>query len=301
MAKSPYPGVSQVTSILKELLVRLPPEQAAPFWAKAAERALALMPDKPQVIIPGEPFFTMQALGELTEQLPPDQARDLSARAIRKALDVMAKSSDVNFQFQLVRGLGGLARHLPPAEAARAAQAILDVMASDITTSPYIMLIRADVLGKLAERVPPEESARVTRVVIGLMAKTPADPRRLSSFAPALGRLAQRLPPDEAADLCAKTAVLLLDEPTRFNRVSLNDNDAAEDLGRLAARCRDQDLVDLLKHPFAVGPARTTLLAALNKRLGQDFKSRWDLVVWLRQHRPDLDLTSPPRHLGQGP
>jgi hypothetical protein len=300
MASSPYPGVPQVTHILKELLVRLPPEQAAKLWAKAAERALVLMPDKPQPISPGEPYFTMQALGELTERLPPDQASDLSARAVRKALDAMAKFKDANFQFQAARGLAGFARRLPPAEAARAEQVILDQMAGDLTASPYMMLIRADVLGKLAERLPPEEGARTARVVVGLMAKIPDDPYRLSAFAPALARLAERLPPGEAADLCAKTAVLLLHEPGRFtSRSPMSDNDAAQDLGRMAAHCRDQDLVDLLKHPFAVDLARTTLLAVLDKRLGQDFKSRWDLVVWLRQHRPDLDLTSPPRHLGQ--
>jgi hypothetical protein len=299
MAKSPYPGVPQVTYLLKELLARLPPEQAAKFWSRAAERALVLMPDKPQPINPGEPFFTMQALGELTERLPPDQASDLSARAVRKALDVMAKFSEVSFQFQLVRGLGGLARHLPPAEAARAARAVLDRMAGDPTASPYMVLIRAEVLGKLAERLAPDEADRAARAVGSLTAKSAGDPYRLSAYAPALGRLAKRLPPDEAADLCARTAVLLLDEPVRFTSGSpMSDNDAAQDLGRLAEHCRDQDLVDLLKHPFAVGRARTTLLAVLNKRLNQDFKSRWDLVEWLRQHRPDLDLTSPPRHLG---
>jgi hypothetical protein len=300
MASSPFPGVPQVTYVLKELLVRLPSEQAAKLWVRAAERALVLMPDKPQPINPGEPFFTMQALGELTERLPPEQASALSVRAVRKALDLLAKFNEANFQFQVARGLGGLARHLPPAEAARAARAVLDQMAGD-PGSPYMLLIRAEVLGKLAEQLPPEEGARTARAVVGLMAKTSGDPHRLSALAPALGRLAQWLPPDEAADLCAKTAVLLLDEPARFNRVSLNDNDAAQDLSRLAARCRDQDLVDLLKHPFAVGLARTTLQTALNQRLVQDFKSRWDLVVWVPQHRPDLDLTSPPRHLGQGP
>jgi hypothetical protein len=43
---------------------------------------------------------------------------------------------------------------------------------------------------------------------------------------------------------------------------------------------------------------RDAVRAALNKRLKQNFATHWELVDWLRQHRPDLDLTSPPRRSG---
>jgi hypothetical protein len=56
-----------------------------------------------------------------------------------------------------------------------------------------------------------------------------------------------------------------------------------------------QVLVDLLKHPLCVGPARRVVLDQLQRRYGQPFADQWDFVRFARRHQPDLDLTSPPR------
>ena len=77
--------------------------------------------------------------------------------------------------------------------------------------------------------------------------------------------------------------------PTLVTRAALE-----KAVGKLAERCGEQEQVELLKHPFCVGASRDGVRAALNKRLKQNFRTHWALVAWLRQHRPDLNLTSPP-------
>ena len=57
----------------------------------------------------------------------------------------------------------------------------------------------------------------------------------------------------------------------------------------------DESLVELLKHPACVGLMREAVLRELGRQHGRSFRSVWDAVAWLQQHRPDLDLTSPPR------
>ena len=57
----------------------------------------------------------------------------------------------------------------------------------------------------------------------------------------------------------------------------------------------DESLVELLKHPACVGLMREAVLRELGRQHGRSFRSVWDAVAWLQEHRPDIDLNSPPR------
>jgi hypothetical protein len=292
LAKNPTSGwLGRVAPFLKELLARLPAEQASRLWTRVAEWAGDLTPEKPRPGLPSnETFAFLWTLREVAEHLPPDQASGLCTGVGRKALHLMATSPDGSFRDELGRGLAELAAWLPPDEAVQASTALLDRIASDRSASPAVMSL-GEAAGKVAERLSPEEASRAARRVADLMTQGGGGIR----FASALGTLAGHLPPDGAADLCASSAVLLLDAPDSVIGVGA-PRDEGKRLRRLAEHCRDQELIALLLHPFAVGTKRSTLLGVVNKRLGQEFRSRWELVDWLRQHRPDLDLASPPRH-----
>jgi hypothetical protein len=76
---------------------------------------------------------------------------------------------------------------------------------------------------------------------------------------------------------------------------STNYGSPMNDFKALTARLDPQQLADLLKNPFCVGPARDTVLQQLSRQLHRPFADVWDFVAWAERHEPDLDLHTPPR------
>src|SRR5262249_50135690 len=66
------------------------------------------------------------------------------------------------------------------------------------------------------------------------------------------------------------------------------------DFKALTARLDRQQLADLLKNPFCVGPARDIVLQKLGRQVNRQFATVWDFVAWAEQHEPGLDLHTPP-------
>ena len=56
-----------------------------------------------------------------------------------------------------------------------------------------------------------------------------------------------------------------------------------------------QMLVELLKHPFCVGPARRLVLGQLSRHYGRPFTDQWDLVRFASEQQLGLDFTTPPQ------
>jgi hypothetical protein len=99
--------------------------------------------------------------------------------------------------------------------------------------------------------------------------------------------------PDTAAELARR---LLFQAENR--RPNYNDKDKEVFTSFLALLLRGaslESLVDLLKHPASVGLMREAVLRELGRQHERSFRSVWDAVAWLQQHRPDIDLASPPR------
>jgi hypothetical protein len=63
----------------------------------------------------------------------------------------------------------------------------------------------------------------------------------------------------------------------------------------LPRRFSDQHLVELLKQPLCVGPARRAILDLLESRHGRTFADQWEFVRFAQQQELGLDFTSPPR------
>jgi hypothetical protein len=67
---------------------------------------------------------------------------------------------------------------------------------------------------------------------------------------------------------------------------------------RSPGRFTPQQLTDMLKWPTCVGPAREVVLLSLGQRFGRRFADPCEFADWARQHRPDLNLGSPPERSG---
>jgi hypothetical protein len=66
----------------------------------------------------------------------------------------------------------------------------------------------------------------------------------------------------------------------------------------LAPQRTNQEIINILKNPFCVGVIREDLLRILEQRANRRFADLWDMATWMRQNRPDLDLTTPPLRNG---
>jgi hypothetical protein len=60
-----------------------------------------------------------------------------------------------------------------------------------------------------------------------------------------------------------------------------------------------QQLVELLKMPACVGDKRHLVLDNLGHRYQRRFADLWDFVAWAKEHKPELDLTTPPQRPGR--
>jgi hypothetical protein len=57
----------------------------------------------------------------------------------------------------------------------------------------------------------------------------------------------------------------------------------------------DLDLVELLKRPFVVGPARRVILDQLGYHHQRTFADQWDFIRFAEENKLGLDFMSPPR------
>jgi tRNA A-37 threonylcarbamoyl transferase component Bud32 len=297
-------GFSQAWGNLAE---RLPPQEAA----KATQQVFDLMAANKNSF-GGDLRWNnlLQSWGKLAARLPPPEA----TQAARRLLDLMANNTYPLAVAAFAQELARLAERLPPDEAARlcakAAQHVLALMAKIANPpslnqgAPFWLSTLGQASASLAERLPPDEAARLCakaaqHILDFFIAKTTSPV--LSTY-PAqvqtLPKLAERLGSAEFAGTRARMAQYLLDGISRLDQRSY-PKDALNKLEKawvsIVDSCSDQELVELLKHPGCLDTARDTVRAALNKRVKQNCATHWELVAWLRQHRPDLDLTSPPR------
>jgi hypothetical protein len=67
----------------------------------------------------------------------------------------------------------------------------------------------------------------------------------------------------------------------------------------LPCRISTPQLVELLKHPLFVNEARRIVLDQLGHRYQRRFADLWDFIAWAKEHKPELDLTTPPQRPGR--
>jgi hypothetical protein len=292
------------------LAARLGPEEAARQAAAArhALKAMGKMEDRSTL------YYLAEVVAALAPRLGPEEA----AAAVRQALEAMGNTDDPDASARLARAVAALAPRLRREEAARqaaaAARQVLKVMEKmthpDALSGPmgfgtgaiafrlhkttYAKALSGLVgaVRALAPRLGPEEAAAVARRAVEAIGKT-NDPDSLSGLAEASVALLVQAGPGEISPRtdAVTVAIASLGDPTAgFAALA----PLAEVSHPLPGRFSEQQLVDLLKMPTCQQPVRQVIVEQLGRQCNHPFADQWEFVAWAREHRPDLDLASPP-------
>jgi hypothetical protein len=144
----------------------------------------------------------------------------------------------------------------------------------------------------LAPRLNPDDAALVAGLLAEAMARTSdSDTRRAQ--ARGLQALAVRFNPQEIRPRTYALASAVGNAGSPHGPFAALPA-LAEASRPPPARFTEQQLVDLLKAPTCPAPARQAIAEQLGRQCGRPFADEWQFVEWAREHRPDLDLTSPP-------
>jgi hypothetical protein len=149
-------------------------------------------------------------------------------------------------------------------------------------------LVLAQGVSAVTKGLPPERAevllAPAAQALTAALAKA-TDPTDRWVLAEGLSAAARRLPPD-------RRARQLIDCSGRFLDVSFVLSPA---IGELASGASLERAVEWLKHPLCYGHAAAAILSQIKTSDGKTFRTRWELVEWLRRNRPDIDLSAPPK------
>jgi hypothetical protein len=238
------------------------------------------------------------ALATLAPRLNPEEGSRYAGAAARLVLERMDERTSPERLGELAVALAGLAPGLDPAEASRQARTAVErlVVQMGQTDSESGGELARGVVA-LAPRLDPEEASRQTRSTVQWlfegMGRTTEDDE-LRTRASTVAALASNL---KAPDQIQRGKLLATAVGSGSNPATLFAGLAplAGASRPIPGRFSDQQLVDWLKRPDCPRPARQVFVERLGQQCGQDFANMWEFVEWAQKHRPDLDLTSPPR------
>jgi hypothetical protein len=297
----------ELAKVVPPLAARLGPGEAAPFRARAAEVLTRAMAGP----ISGYDLPNLaQALVVVADGQEPAQALVAFTRALEKTAHPEARR-------ELAEGLAALADRLGPPEAARAADTLLRALTDSADPEALDNLARG--MPAVAVRLERKQAAvDFTRAMARMIDPSPSPrPTRPLRFRTEFGdpaSLSQRL-----AGVLAGSLEDLLTRPgpaeaVRRPAAVLAALSPPEGVARLIAvapllglepvppRCRlsTPELVDLLKEPTCVGPARRVVLDQLGRRYRRPFADHRAFVRFAREQDLGLDFASPPQRLGGG-
>jgi tRNA A-37 threonylcarbamoyl transferase component Bud32 len=209
-----------------------------------------------------------------------------AAAAAQRLLDALDRTSDSAVRLDLAGALAAVAPRLDKAAATAAAPRILDALTKPTPFPDAAESALAQALAAVAERM--DKNAPAAQRILDATAKT-SNPNALRNPAKAQDVVAPR---QDGYGARVAASVFL-------NGIARNpDTPMADDSLRVfqanVALLDCQGKVDLLKHPACVGQARAVVLQQIGKELGRPFDDVWDLVDWLADHAPDVDVLSPP-------
>ena len=318
-AKLGNPGAhEELVQSLSALMARLDPEFAARTAADAVARIKQARMTMDYNII----MCLSRCLPAVAGNLDPKDAAE-AAEAIVQVLGVIKEGH--NALQPLTEGLSALAVRLEPKEAARLNAAAIASLTRAIDlangNSPGSLPYLARSLSAVTARIEGNEAARVTaeaadKFAQALLNANDRDPNVLQVRLQGLSALAARLEPKDASAAAAAIMRVLTKEygetqdqgfgislqpdrtttPTRVLAELLGDGPPREGKGGATKRLMsDQDLVELLKRPLCVGPARRTVLDQLQSRNQRTFANQWDFVRFAEGNNLVLDFTRAPR------
>jgi hypothetical protein len=191
----------------------------------------------------------------------------------------------------LAEGLGAVAARLEPRDAAPVATALARAMTD--TKDPPTLSLMAQALSALAPRLEPRDALRVVPALAQAMTDT-KDGNAWSSMAQALSALLSPVPVAELRTRSATTAsVVAFPAGTGQPLTALALLSPAPEPP--PCRLSTQQLVELLKMPPCIGPARRVVLDQLGNRYKRHFADAWQFVRFAQEQHLDLDFTTTPQ------
>jgi hypothetical protein len=190
----------------------------------------------------------------------------------------------------LAKAVAALAPRLDAAEASSASRQVLDLMGKTNDSWTLRSLVKA--VAALAPRLDAAGASAASRQALDLMGKT-NNSDALRSLAEAVAVLEVQATTEEASKR-TKLATSAIGHASHPMGSLAGLTALAKAAQPLPGRFTEQQLVDLLKMPTCQRPAREVIIRQLGYQCGRPFGNLWEFVDWAREHRPDLDLTSPP-------
>jgi hypothetical protein len=233
----------------------------------------------------------VDAIAALGARVDTGAAAKVAAEAATPILDALAEANHPFSVVQLGTAVVTLAPRMDAAGAAEATGRVLDAMTRiDRSASLHAL---GGAVAALAARIDATAAEKAVRQMLDAMANT-QDAAALAELGATVAVLVARMEGEAAQNAAAKAASRALDARARAENPDVRQT-LDDAVATLTARLTDHGLVDLLKHPTCVGEARRLVLGEFSKRMKRDFADVWELADWLREHRPDVDLVSPPR------
>ena len=234
------------------------------------------------------------ALAPLAPFLGPDEAKRQASKAARM-LTAADDKARVPFEqwYSFGESLASLAPLLGPEDASRAAGLIvrdLREQKSNALTNYWDGQVKA--LAAMAPQLGRNEAEEEAKLVVELMGETNI-PYELKPLPGALAVLVVQTGSAEAGRRAGSLAGVVGDASspaTLFSGLA----PTAEAWQPLSGRLTEQQLVDLLKTPTCRQEGCQVIVAQLGNQCGHPFAGLWDFVDYAHEHRPDLNLTSPP-------
>jgi hypothetical protein len=239
-------------------------------------------------------LWLAEGLSAVAARMEPEDAAQVCAQAAATLTQAMARTTNAHALAPLAEALSAVFACMGSKDAAplraRAAATLTQAMAKTTTAGPLVPLLPWDPSGGFSLIGPKDASAALTQAMAQLTddkgvlfaqdlsvvvggADPPELSRRSAAVLGALGPLAGNGQPAVAAvTLSPALEPLPCCLPTR-------------------------DLVELLKQPTCVGPARRGILDQLERRYHTQFADQWAFVRFAQDQGLDLDFTSPPKRL----
>jgi hypothetical protein len=237
------------------------------------------------------------------------QARAAATLALAQAL---AKTTEPLSLGGVAEVLAARAAELEPKEAARSCAPAAAILTQALarTTSRYVLPRLAQGLVALAARLEPKEAAATLFLALAKM----TDRGSAEALAAERGQYTSRFDSPEPAEVLARGLAVILTpvEPRELSGraaavVAAVGGPAGSGhavgtpallrpaLAPLPCPFATPELVELLKYPTCVGPARRMILDQLGQRYRRRFADHWAFVRFAQQQKLDLDFTSPPQ------
>jgi hypothetical protein len=307
---------SQLAAALEETAKGLPPDKAAQLLRDALgkEKDASARRQLEAAMLPLGAFAKVKdassarsqlaaALEKMAEGLPEPQKADLLDKVARFSLGAFAKEKDASAGSQLA-AWGETAKRLPPDKAAQLLRDALQEEDASVQSQLHTAWMAR--VEEMAKGLPPGKGAKLDRdasdkkkrwkalraEALNKAGKLLLDALDKQQDTHSRKRLAEALAKVSTEAGVPKGTGLLFQALAQHPNVESSFLAALEPM---ATQMKLPEAVDLLKQPLCYGKARQVLLRRVEQLTGQTFPSCWDMVDYLRHHRPDIDLDTPPQ------